>query len=75
MYPKPVPANLGFCTIQTTKWRWKGEVQTLSVGLCEGEYKYYGQYRLTPAAPLTADEYRELSAQASQLSLAYFMQC
>ncbi|KAI0753223.1 hypothetical protein C8Q80DRAFT_1267640 [Daedaleopsis nitida] len=42
-------------------WHWKGDVQTLFVGVRNGEYKYFGEYRMALAAPLSAEEYCALS--------------
>ncbi|KAI1790097.1 hypothetical protein LXA43DRAFT_531723 [Ganoderma leucocontextum] len=40
---------------------WKGDVQTVLVGLRGAEYKYVGEYRMTRGERLSVDEYRALS--------------
>ncbi|RPD54256.1 hypothetical protein L227DRAFT_355563 [Lentinus tigrinus ALCF2SS1-6] len=42
---------------------WKGDVQTVFVGLRQGEYRYCGQYRLRRAEALSAEEYSALSSR------------
>ena len=44
---------------------WKGEAQTVFVGLKDSHYKYVGEYRLRRSDPLSAEEYRALSPSVS----------
>ena len=44
---------------------WKGDVQTVFVGLRQGEYRYCGQYRLRRADVLSAEEFSALSSKVS----------
>ncbi|KAI0693702.1 hypothetical protein C8T65DRAFT_744640 [Cerioporus squamosus] len=45
---------------------WKGDVQTVFVGLRPGEYVYCGQYRLQRTEALSAAEYRALSSKVKR---------
>ncbi len=44
---------------------WRGDVQTVFVGLRGAEYKYVGEYRLTRGERLSVEEYRALAAPVS----------
>lgn len=48
-------------------WHWKGEEQTLFVGLKDGVFKYCGQYRIVPAEPLGREDFRALTARVREL--------
>ncbi|PIL29267.1 hypothetical protein GSI_09317 [Ganoderma sinense ZZ0214-1] len=41
---------------------WRGDVQTVFVGVRGAEYRYVGEYRLTRGEPLGVEEYRALGA-------------
>ena len=65
LYPKtslnpflpPRPGAPGLLYRGNNELQWKGDLQTLFVAERDGEYRYRGQYKLTPSTSLSKEEY------------------